>query len=74
MPLFLLSSFSFFLSAYAAYASLLKISVCSFSFLRCGSIFQGYVRAVKEAGITPFIVFDGFRLPAKAKEDDRRQR
>lgn len=42
--------------------------------LRCGDIFRTHLRAVKGNGITPFVVFDGLPLPAKASEDERRQR
>ncbi|XP_068712858.1 exonuclease 1-like [Montipora foliosa] len=41
---------------------------------RCGDIFRAHFRVVKGNGITPFVVFDGLPLPAKASEDERRQR
>ncbi|XP_068710093.1 uncharacterized protein [Montipora foliosa] len=41
---------------------------------RCGDIFRAHLRLVKGNGITPFVVFDGLPLPAKASEDERRQR
>ena len=42
--------------------------------LRCGDIFRTHLCAVKGNGITPFVVFHGLPLPAKASEGERRQR
>lgn len=42
--------------------------------LRCGEMFQKCLHSVKKAGVTPFVVFDGLSLPAKAGENDRRRR
>lgn len=42
--------------------------------IRCRDIFRAHLRVVKANGITPFVVFDGLPLPAKASEDERRQR
>ncbi|KAJ7334350.1 Rad2 nuclease [Desmophyllum pertusum] len=40
----------------------------------CGAIFRNFLRSVKEAGVTPFVVFDGLPLPAKASVSERRRR
>ena len=48
--------------------------VRSYCPLRCGDIFRAHLRVVKGNGIIPFVVFDGLPLPAKASEDERRQR
>jgi len=52
----------------------IKWFVRSYCPLRCGDIFRAHLRVVKGNGITPFVVFDGLPLPAKASEDERRQR
>jgi hypothetical protein len=43
-------------------------------YYRCGEIFRQYLEVVKNAGVAPIVVFDGFPLPAKAAEQERRQR
>jgi hypothetical protein len=42
--------------------------------LRLESIFRKHLNLVKSAGVTPFIVFDGSPLPAKANEAAKRQK
>ncbi|XP_028410371.1 exonuclease 1-like [Dendronephthya gigantea] len=42
--------------------------------IRFGDIFEAHLRIVKESGVVPFVVFDGFDLPGKAIEHERRQR
>ncbi|CAH3191412.1 unnamed protein product [Porites evermanni] len=41
---------------------------------RFGNTFQRYLQTAKNAGVRPFVVFDGLPLPAKAAEDERRKR
>ena len=41
---------------------------------RFGDIFEKYLQIVKTSGVIPFVVFDGFTLPAKASENERRRR
>jgi 5'-3' exonuclease len=42
--------------------------------VRATVIFARYLKLFKEAGVTPLVVFDGQKLPAKTEENDRRQR
>ena len=44
------------------------------SFHRCAEIFRRHLQITKELGIVPIVVFDGLPLPAKAIENQRRQR
>ena len=43
-------------------------------FLRSTNIFERYLKLFKTYGVIPYVVFDGLRLPAKAKENTRTQR
>ncbi|KXJ18272.1 Exonuclease 1 [Exaiptasia diaphana] len=36
-------------------------------------VFEKYLNLLKNAGVRPYIVFDGLKLPAKADEDERRR-
>lgn len=58
----------------AVAVSIWKIKCYSLFNLRFIGIFQAYLRCVKNAGVRPFVVFDGLPLPAKANVNDRRQR
>jgi hypothetical protein len=40
---------------------------------RLGGIFEAHLRIVKKSGVIPFVVFDGFALPAKASKHERWQ-
>ncbi|KAM7450324.1 Rad2 nuclease [Porites harrisoni] len=40
----------------------------------CADIFHNFLRIVKQAGVTPFVVFDGLSLPAKESENEKRRR
>ena len=45
-----------------------------FLYSRLADIFEKHLSVVRRAGVTPYIVFDGLPLPAKASEVDKRQR
>ena len=42
--------------------------------IRATVIFSRYLKLFKDADVTPLVVFDGQKLPAKTEENDRRQR